>query len=53
MTKKINKYQLLELICIFIITLFFNLVCVSMNQDEIWNYGFAYNISRGLVPYRL
>lgn len=52
MLKNINKYQLLELVCIFIITLFFNLICISMNQDEIWNYGFAYNIASGLIPYK-
>ena len=52
MTKKINKYQLLELICIFIITLIFNLVCSEMLHDEVWNYGFAYNIANGLIPYK-
>ena len=23
-----------------------------MSRDEIWNYGFSYNISKGMVPYR-
>ena len=52
MIKTINKYQLLEFLCIFIITMMFNLICVSMNHDEIWNYGFAYNIASGLIPYK-
>lgn len=49
---KENKYQLLELIIIFIITLLFNLVCNQFNLDELWNYGFSYNISNGLIPYK-
>ena len=36
------------LIIIFCISNFF----IFVFGDEIWNYGFAYNISRGLVPYR-
>lgn len=47
-----NKYQILELIIIFIITLFFNLICNNPVHDEIWNYGFAYNIANGLIPYK-
>jgi len=54
MLKKIikNKYQLLELIIIFIITLLYNLICSSITGDEIWNYGFSYNISTSLIPYK-
>ena len=37
---------------IFIITLIFNLVFNTLTNDEVWNYGFAYNISRGLIPYK-
>ena len=52
MFKKINKYELLELICIFVLTLFFNLVCLTIDLDEIWNYGFSFNIASGLIPYK-
>lgn len=49
---KINKKTILELLIIFIITLVYNLVIQPLNQDEIWNYGFAYNIATGLLPYK-
>lgn len=54
MLKKIkdNKYQILELIIIFLITLLYNLICSTYSGDEIWNYGFSYNISTGLIPYK-
>lgn len=49
---KKNKYQILELILIFIITLVYNLINPTFTGDEIWNYGFSYNISNGLIPYK-
>ena len=49
---KKHKYHILEFILIFTITLFYNLICASFTGDEIWNYGFAYNISSGLIPYK-
>lgn len=49
---KKNKYQIIELIIIFIITLLFNLICLTPVHDEIWNYGFSYNIASGLIPYK-
>lgn len=54
MIKKIlnKKYQILEITLIFILTLLFNLICITINGDEIWNYGFAYNIATGLIPYK-
>lgn len=36
---------------IFFIILIFNLLCSPLNLDEVWNYGFANNLYRGLVPY--
>lgn len=45
--KLIFKYVFL-----FIIFLFWNLYIQELNYDEIWNYGFSYSISRGLIPYR-
>jgi len=44
---KQHKYQIIELIIIFILTLISNLVCLTMTGDEVWNYGFAYNIATG------
>lgn len=41
-------YFILSCIVIFCYTYFYS----SLFLDEIWNYGFAYNISNGLVPYR-
>lgn len=49
---KKHKYQILELIIIAIITLIYNLLCISLSGDEVWNYGFSYNISKGLIPYK-
>ena len=49
---KQKYYNLLELLLIFIITLIFSMVFNELWDDEIWNYGFAYNISTGLIPYR-
>ena len=47
-----HKQPLLELLLIFIITLLFNLLCNEVTHDEVWNYGFAYNIYTGLIPYK-
>ena len=54
MLKKIkqNKILIIELITIFIITFLFNIICSSFQLDELWNYGFSYNISNGLIPYK-
>ena len=46
MLKKVIQY-----IFIFLVVLIFNLICSPINLDEIWNYGFANNMYRGLVPY--
>lgn len=45
--KKIN----FELIFIFIITLLYNIFCNPISIDDVWSYGFSYNIANGLVPY--
>ena len=44
--RKIIKFSF-----IFFIILIFNLLCSPLNLDEVWNYGFANNLYRGLVPY--
>lgn len=49
---KSKKYIAIELLCIFIVTLLYNLICNPVILDEIWNYGFTYNIANGLIPYK-
>lgn len=49
---KNNKLEVLELAIIFIITLILNITCTHITNDEIWNYGFSYNIATGLIPYK-
>lgn len=46
------KKKVLLFIFMFLYILFFNLLLLPITNDEVWNYGFAYNISLGLVPYR-
>lgn len=46
MIKKVVKFSI-----IFVIILMFNLLCSPLNLDEVWNYGFANNLYRGLTPY--
>ena len=48
--KKVHKC--LIIILLFIIFLLFNLIISPLNLDEIWSYGFSYNISKGVVIYR-
>ena len=49
--KQYTKNIIVEFITIFIITFLFNMFCHILTHDEVWNYGFAYNISNGLIPY--
>lgn len=49
---KRKYYQLIELFLIFILTLLFNIFCNELTIDELWNYGFSYNIATGLIPYK-
>lgn len=37
---------------VFILIILINTFCCPFNLDEIWNYGFANNIYRGLIPYK-
>ena len=47
-----KKRILFICLIIFIITFCYDYFISYLNLDEIWNYGFSYNISCGLVPYR-
>lgn len=49
MWRFLKKYG--QFIFIFLFILIFNLICSPINLDEIWNFGFANNLYRGLVPY--
>ena len=42
----------LEILLIFTISLVFSMLFNALTSDDIWNYGFAYNISTGLIPYK-
>lgn len=43
--------KVIPFVFIFFVVLSFNLLCSPLNLDEVWNYGFANNLYRGLVPY--
>lgn len=45
--KKISIYFF-----VFLFFLFLNLMINQLQNDEIWNYGFSYNLYRGLIPYK-
>ena len=47
-----NKKNILKFIILFLCILFWNLIINVVQNDEIWNYGFAHNIYKGLIPYR-
>ena len=47
-----NLKVIIKYVLMFCIFLFSTLITSPINQDEVWNYGFSYNIYKGLVPYR-
>lgn len=51
MMKKYYPYLLIFLVS-FVIAFLYNFFLLNVNCDEIWNYGFSYNMLHGLVPYR-
>lgn len=56
MFKKFLSLEMVRCLLVFIfffsISLFFQYMIVPYFCDEIWNYGFSYNISQGMVIYR-
>lgn len=53
MKKRLEKIKpFIKYFLIFFFFLFWNLIVQPVNLDEIWNYGFAHSIYRGLIPYR-
>ena len=49
-----KKYYICILLFVFcfVITFLYNYFLLGINSDEIWNYGFSYNILHGVLPYR-
>ncbi len=47
--KKVYKYFVLLGLVVFSPWYIYRML--PLNMDGIWNYGFAYNISKGLIPY--
>lgn len=52
MKKNQSVCFLLFCIVVFIVSMLYTLFILPVNGDEIWNYGFSYNIAHGLVIYR-
>lgn len=49
--KKVYQYIIIFLI-FTIITSIYSIYVFGPDPDEIWNFGFAYNILNGLIPYK-
>lgn len=50
--KKIYQSNYFELSTIFLITFLITFKFSLLTGDEVWIYGFSYNIAKGLIPYR-
>ena len=37
---------------LFLAYLFITMIVNQLQNDEIWSYGFAHNIYKGLIPYK-
>ena len=46
-----RKRIIIETLIIFVLTFIFSLLFNDLTTDDIWNYGFAYNITNKLIPY--
>jgi len=49
---KRKVYNIIKYLGLFFFFLSWNLIIQKMTIDEVWNYGFVYNIYKGLVPYK-
>ena len=45
------SFKLILFLLLFFIYFIIYYYNSSISMDEIWNYGFAFNISKGLIPY--
>ena len=50
MNKKYKKIILF--IVLIIVIIIYTMFISGISYDEIWEYGYGYNISIGLIPYR-
>ena len=50
--KNINYKKIISLILLFVVLIIYSMSIRNIFGDEIWEYGYGYNISKGLVPYR-
>ena len=49
----LKRYKdIILVILVFLITLCLSIFFNNVTFDEVWNYGFSLNISKGLIPYR-
>ena len=53
---KKNKKDFVRYLAIFVLTFIVSFLykafCIPITGDEIWNYGFSYNLTKGLMIYR-
>ena len=49
---RFNRKIFIMFIMCFIVSFLLNYFVIGSDMDEVWNYGFSYNISKGLVPYK-
>ena len=45
------KKQVVELIFVLIVTFLYCIFCCKIQMDEIWGFGFSYNLANGLILY--
>ena len=50
MDKK-KTWSLIGIVLIFIITILYSMFGYRLSVDDVWCYGFVYNLASGLVPY--
>ena len=49
---KVNYKKIILFIVLFIVFFVCHYYLNPFSNDELWNYGFAYNIKNGMMPYR-
>ena len=49
---KINYKKLILITLLFILIIIYTMFFSHCQGDEVWAYGFGYNIAKGLIPYR-
>lgn len=50
--RKVGIKFFILFVAVLLFTFCFTCFCLPIQGDEIWNYGFSYNISKGMVVYR-